>query len=296
MVQEALETWLIPVVALAAAALFASLAGMDVWPQSLGVLGVGASLLVLVLFAAFRGYVFGADPLRRNASLGFCAVWFLLLLASFYDHVFPGPPIAAGALHPGGESVDVPGPGLRAIVVDGRFVTGEGQGNRLGHYRLEASEDRGAPRVLEGDFEDSFARQRVGRRGSATVEIQHTSQRHLLRVGERARLHLVEIDKSLEPVLSVEAYRAASPWLLSLLGVVGIVAALVMEKWFDGDGTALMAVAVSFFVVDQYERWGAPHPQMKSLIGAILVGSFIGAPLAAIAWRVVPRRWIVHAR
>ncbi len=296
MAREAVETWVVPAVSVAAIAVFWALSALDVWPDSVAVVGIAGALMFLVLFSAFRDFFFSSDEKRRNVSLAFCGVWFLGLFASLFLHIFPGNPVAAGVLKLGSGSIDVPGPGLRSIVVDGKFVAAEGQGNRLGHYRLQASDPSGSPQIVEGDFEDSFAHQRVGRRGSATVEIQHTAQRHLVRVGEHTTLTATDVDKTLEPVLSVMVYPALSPWVLSLFGLVGIVATLVLEHWLEGDGTALMAVAVTFFVVDQYERWGSPHPQLKSLVGAILVGSFIGAPLAAIGWRVIPKSWTSFAR
>jgi hypothetical protein len=109
-------------------------------------------------------------------------------------------------------------------------------------------------------------------------------------------LRAAEIDKSLDPALRVAIYPASAPWVFPVFGVAGLAFALALEKWLDGDGSATMGVAVTYFTVDQYLRWASPHPQMKTLIGFVLVGGIIGAPLAAVLWRIVPRRWIVARR
>jgi len=285
----------VPTVALAVAALFWLLSAIDVWSEPVAVVGVGASLLVLALFAAFRPYLFSENPRHRHAALAFAVTWGILLFTSFYRYNFPGTPLAGGVLRAGGEAIPLPA-GLVAVVADGHFVAAQSQGNRLGHYRIEIAPASGSSFAIDGNFEDSFARQRLGRRGSTTVEIQHTSQRHVVSVPSEARLRVTDMDPSLDPALRVSVYRAANPWFVPIVGIVGMVIALVLEKWLDGDGSVTMAAAVTFFVVDQYLRWASPHPQLRSLIGAILVGGFIGAPLAALLWRLVPRRWVVQHR
>jgi hypothetical protein len=299
MVLQALESWVVPTLSITAAAVFWSLSALDSWPESVAVVGVAGSLLVLALFASLRQHLFAEDSLRRYASLGFGCAWGVLLFFTFYVDNFPGAPISGGVLRPGGEAITLPA-GAYMLVIDGRFVATQGQGNRLGHYRLESVPSDGAPTGIDGDFEDSFARQRLGRRGTTLVEVQHTSQRHFITLPTAAKVRLAEVDPSLEPEVRIAVYPTMNRrlfWLLFWgLGVAGMIAALVLEKWFDGDGSVTMATCVTFFVVDQYLRWASPHPQLRSLIGAVLVGGFIGAPLAAVVWRVVPRRWIVRRR
>ena len=302
MVRQATETWLVPVLCLIAAAIFWALAAFGIWTDVAAVLGVGTALLVLTMFASFHPYFFSSDSQRRFASIAFVAVWSVFLLSTFYLRNFPGAPLAGGALEVGGPPIALPAAGRYAVVVDGHFVAGEGQGNRLGHYRIDVVEGSETQQSISGDFEDSFAHQRLGRRGSTVVEVQHTAQRHIVRVPSGALLRAGEVDKTLEPALRVEVLPVAAPWiaiggvaidLFPIFGVAGVVFALALEKWLEGDGSATMGVAVTYCTVDQYLRWASPHPQMKTLIGFVLVGGIIGAPLAAILWRIVPRRWIV---
>jgi hypothetical protein len=295
MVTQTLQSWLIPTIALTIGFTFWLLSAADVLPEPVAVAGVAGALLVLTMFASFRHYLFGKEIRHRRASLAFVAGWTLLVFTTFYRFNYPGAPLAEGALSVGGDGVSLPA-GLLALVVDGRFISQQGQGNRLGHYRLALVPTEGAPSMIDGNFEDSFAHQRLGRRGSTVVEIQHTSQRHLVRTTTPGKVRVHDIDPSLEPQLRVSVFPAANPWLFPILGIAGMVGALALEKWMDGDGSATMAAVVTFFVVDQYVRWASSHPQLRSLVGAVLIGGILGAPLAALAWRIVPRRWFVTRR
>jgi hypothetical protein len=295
MVMEALQSWVIPTFSVATGLAFWLLSTLDLWPEPVAVVGIGGALLVLTMFASFRHYLFVDDVRHRWASLVFALCWGLLVFCTFYRFNFPGSPLVSATLHAGDDGISLP-VGMLALVVDGRFISQQSQGNRIGHYRLEVAPAEGTPSTIDGNFEDSFAHQRLGRRGSTVVEIQHTSQRHVLRTTTPGKLRVQDVDASLEPQLRLSVYPGASPWLFPILGVAGMIGALVLEKWLDGDGSATMATAVTFFVVDQYVRWASPHPQLRSLIGAVLIGGIIGAPLAALAWRVVPRRWFAPRR
>jgi hypothetical protein len=292
-VRQAAESWLIPVICIVAAAVFWALAAFEVWSDATAVLAVGTSLLVLTMFASFQQHFFSSEPRTRWICIGFAILWSAFVLTSFYAHDFPGAPVATGVLEVGGQPLALPQAGRYAVVVDGHFIATDGQGNRLGHYRLDAVSGGEIRDTISGNFEDSFARQRLGRRGSTVVEVQHTAQRHIVTVAEGTTIRAAEIDRTLDPTLRVVVYPAVAPWIFPMFGLAGLAFALALEKWLDGDGSATMGVAVSFFTVDQYLRWASPHPQMKTLIGFVLVGGIIGAPLAAILWRIVPRRWVV---
>ena len=295
MVMEALQSWVIPTLSVATGLTFWVLTTADVWPEPVAVVGIAGALLVLTMFASFRHYLFVDDARRRWASLAFALPWSLLVFFTFYRFNFPGSPLISATLRAGDDGISLPA-GMLALVVDGRFVSQQAQGNRIGRYRLEVAPTEGAPSTIDGNFEDSFAHQRLGRRGSTVVEIQHTSQRHSVRTTTPGKLRVQDVDTSLEPQLRVSVYPGTIPWLFPVLGVAGIIGALALEKWMDGDGSATMATAVTFFVIDQYVRWASPHPQLRSLIGAVLIGGIIGAPLAALAWRIVPRRWFAPRR
>ena len=55
---------------------------------------------------------------------------------------------------------------------------------------------------------------------------------------------------------------AMNPWLFPVLGVAGMIGALALEKWMDGDGSATMATAVTFFVDRPIPALGIAAPSI----------------------------------
>jgi len=294
MVAEALQTWVVPTLAACSAAGSWMLSSIGFWPEPVAAVGIAGSLLVLTLFAALRRYLFAAaTSAERRISLACAIVWGVFLFTTFYRSNFPGTPVASGELRREGDALAIPQGGLYAVIVDGRFTGAEGRATRLGHYRVEATAAGVEPLHIDGAFEDRFGYQRLGRRGTAPVEYQRISQRHVARLSAGSSLRLTDLDPTLEPWLRVSVYPTFPTWIFTVLGAAGVLAALVLEKRADdGDGSATLATSATFCVVDQYLRWSAPHSQLKSLVGAILIGGFLGAPIGALAWRIMPRRWV----
>ena len=181
------------------------------------------------------------------------------------------------------------------MIVDGRFKASTAQGSRTGQYRLEIVPTQGEKQLIDGKFQDTWAHQRLGRRGSTVVEIQHTSVFHRIQLPNAipATLRLGEIDPALEPDIHVTVVPDTNSWLFPVVGLAGFLVVLAMEKRLKGDGGITMMVSVTFFMVDSYLRWGSPHPQIRDLVGAILIGGILGAPIAALLWRIAPRRWFL---
>lgn len=293
MVAAALRTWVVPAVTGIVAAALWLLGTAEVVSAPLAVSGVATSLLLLVSFTAFRDHFLSEAPAERWTSLGFSIVWLAVLLATVYAHDFPGPPLQRGTLRAAGAALSLPPARHYSIVAEGHFKTAESRSNRFAEYRLEVTPQDGEARRLIGRFEVTSTRQRLGRRGSTTVQVERTSFVHRVDLpGDRpASLRLVDVDGSLEPEVAVEVYRGASRWWLPAAGLAGILFALVWEKRQKGTGTVLLVTSVTFFVAFAYVTWGSPHPELRSLVGAVLVGGIIGTPLAMILWRVVPARW-----
>lgn len=296
MVTDAIKTWVVPALAGCTAAGFwlFSLAGLVSDPAA--VAGVSFALFVLVMFTSLRHFFFSEEPVARRFSVIFAVFWLLVLMANVYWRIFPGSPLSTGVLRSGSAALSIPPRSGFRLIVDGRFKPSTAQGTRAGQYRLELATGDGEKRFIEGKFQDSWARQRLGRRGSTLVEIQHTSVMHRirLRTATSATLKIAEVDPSLEPDLAISVVPDSHPWVFPVVGAFGILVTLAMEKRLKGDGGAVMMASVTCLVVDAFLRWAAPHPGIRDLVGAILVGGILGAPLAAILWRFVPRRWFAH--
>src|SRR2546423_2854342 len=84
MVKDALESWVVPTLALAIAGLFWLLSAIDVWSEAVAVVGVAAALLVLALFAALRPHLFAQDARHRRAAVGFAPALGVLLVPRFF--------------------------------------------------------------------------------------------------------------------------------------------------------------------------------------------------------------------
>lgn len=295
MVVDALKGWVVPVgsgLGAGAAWLLWMFGAIDESPAAVGVV---AGLLVLVLFASFKTYFFAASRAERFSAIALALAWGGIVFLTFYGHDFPGTPLQSGLLRPNADALFLPAERRYTIVVDGHFTAGERQGTRVGPYALELVPTAGAARTLTGSFKDHWTQQRLGRRGSAPVEVQRTSARHDVDLGAPAptSLRLVEIDSALRPELEVLVYVGTNPWIFPALGVLGLLGTLALEKVWDGDGSGMMAVGATACVLYFYVGT-PPHQPIRSLVGAILLGGIVGAPLAVVLWRLVPRRWIAR--
>jgi hypothetical protein len=298
MAVEALKTWVVPVAAVAVAAAFGLASALGAVDEAMAVYAIAAAVFAWSMFASYRRFFFSEDATTRNVSIAFTAAWTLFACAKLWMQVFPGAPLGSGSLAIANDEITLPEGSRYSIVVDGHFKASQGQGNRVAGYHLEVDSADGAKTSLDGNFRDVWARQRLGRRGSTNVEIQRTSVRHQIQSpgAPPVRLKLVSLDAAVEPPLAVHVYPGSIRWLVPVAATLAIAFALALEKWLGGDGAGLMAVAVSGAVLDQYLRWGSPHVQLRDLIGAVLVGGVIGAPLAALLWRFVPARWFAFGR
>jgi hypothetical protein len=293
MLVEALGSWVPPTVAGVAAVLLTIGGLAGVIDEGVAVTWIGCALLFLVLFSPFRRYFFSREPWERYPAIAFASLWLVGLATVLHRHDLPGAPMRSGVLHPG-EGLSLPAGRRYAILVDGHFKRNEARGNREARYHLALASQGMPPVPLDGAFEDTWARQRLGRRGSTEVEVQHTAVLHRVELPDArtSTLRLESLDDSLEPSLNVAVYPGFPWWLLPAAGLAGLTALLAWEKWRDGDGSAAMAAAVTYFGVYATLNWVAPHPTFRSLIGAMLMGGIIGLPLSALAWWVVPRRWL----
>jgi hypothetical protein len=294
MVIDAMKTWVVPTVAGVVAAILAVGAVGGFLPAEPAIVGIAIALIAWSLFASLKDLALSVASGTQMLVVAFGAIWLIALSAFLVRHVYRGQPLRQDVLNGEGSTMSLPAASRYALIVDGHFKPSDSQGTRVAGYRLEVASEGEQPRSLEGHFKDTFARQRLGRRGSTTVEVQRTSMLHQIDGSPGpASLRLAQLDGMLMPEVTVTAYRGSIPWLLPLLGVLGITAAAALDKRFGGDGSVLMAACITFFAVHALVHWGSPRPQLRDLVGAILVGGILGAPLAALGWRFLPARWFV---
>jgi hypothetical protein len=292
-VAEAFRSWVIPAVSIAVAGAVVVLSAAGLVSGAVAVSGATGALLVLVIFSTLRPYLFSEERRSRSTAAAFAAFWGVAVFLAVWTHDFPGRPLAGGRLRATEGEIHLPPASRYAIVVDGQFRPAEGVQDRTGAYRLELVSATGENVAIQGLFRDRWMRQRLGRRGSAPVEVRRTSQRHSVSLPREAeaRLRLASIDASLEPELSVEVYRDLPAWWFPLVGIAGVAFSLAWEKACGGDGTVAMAFLFTYAAAFAYLRWGSPHPDLRSFVGAVLSGGVMGVPASMVLWRLVPARW-----
>lgn len=290
--QEALLAWGIPIVLIAAIVCFALLGAFEQVAHTTGVLALGCLLLLLVGFLLFKPILTGAVEARHKPlTWGLALVWIALTCAQLYFAIFVGQEVTTGAIATDGASIDLPlgarGTGYD-LVIEGNFANAAGEGGREGGYTLLLEKDGQKIQEFTGNFSETLARQRLGRRGSTTTRHLHNHSQHpLLSQGEGTyHLTVIRVDPQLTPSLQVSLYRDTYPektfWLLSLLLLVGV---YIAEIWnITTEPPLVMVTAAAIVFVLTFRNLGVPPHSYQDIIGAFMVAA-IGGPFVG---------WVFH--
>jgi hypothetical protein len=276
--------WGFPVILIGAIICFALLGAFEQIAQATGVLALGGLLLLLVCFLLFKPLLTSAIETKlKSFAWGLAFAWFAITFVQFYFSIFVGQEITSGAIskeNSGMElSLGVQGT-VYDLVIEGNFLTAPGQGGREGGYTLFLEKDGQRLQELTGNFSDTLARQRLGRRGSTTTHRLHNHSLHpLVSPGEGIyRLTVARIDPQLTPTLQASLYRDTYPqktfWLLNILLLIG---AYIGETWqttLEIPLVLVTAVALSFVIT--FRHIGVPPHSYQDIIGAFLVAALAG--------------------
>jgi len=229
--QDALLEWGIPVILMSAIVGFALLGAFAQIAQTTGVLALGGLLLLLICFLLFKPILISVMTTKlKFCTWGLALSWLVLTCGQFYSSVFVGQEITNGAITTEGGSLELSLGSQGTVydlVVEGNFSTAAGEGGREGGYTLRLEQDGQKSQELTGNFSETLARQRLGRRGSTTTRRLHNHSLHtLVSPGEgNYRLTVTRIDPRLDPTLHVSLYRDTYPqktfWLLNILLLIG---------------------------------------------------------------------------
>jgi hypothetical protein len=307
---DSLRNWLVPAVAVATIVAFAALSTAGLVASALGLTGVTLGALVLLLYIGERPLLVAEHPSRERAlGAAVAAVWLAACYAPFHARLFPGKPLvdaekitAAG----GGLPLRIPAAGHAAIdlILEGKLTPGPGGGTALPvHFRLTLEGAAGAPRILEGHFEDSLRTRRLGRRGSAVVHQLHTADVRVLGNpggGDLTVTHLLLEPESAQPIyLSAFAHPLPGPIVLGLT-VVALLAAVVafdrLGPVAETDGALTLSTAAVVGTAIIFWTSNAVHPDLQTLIGSAIFGGPLGFAAGALLWWMAKRLIVRPAR
>jgi len=259
-----------------------------------GILALGISLLLLVVFFPLKAALSGGVEARlKMLVVGFGLALIVVTCAQLYFAIFVGESIASGAVAADGEAIKISLEQLGTayeLVVEGSFATAAGQVGREAGYALALEKDGQKIQEFTGVFSERWGRQRLGRRGSTTTHQIHNHVLHMFTSpGEGAyQLAATRVDPQLSSALSVFLYRDTYPektfWLLSALLLV---CAYVVEVLFLAKEIPFVLVtAAALAFVLTFRNLGVPPHNYQDLVGAVMVAALVG-PLGGWIFRVV---------
>lgn len=285
MVLDSVRGWTIPLVAILGVVLLWVLGAVGVieMPRALEI--AAAALLVLALHTGANDFIHErTSPATATTLLAFSALLAFVALGPLYEFLVPGAPLATVELHAGDAEAVLPLGGIAGayrLVLDGHLTPSGGQVTRTIPYKLRVSADGGEPQSFEGEFSERWGRQRLGRRGSATVHVVRGSTQFQIDDSSGGDLH-VALESLGEGGSSVTAqvYRLAfSTWLFVGLGVALTAAAALIDSWRETGATELMLTTTTLcvlFAVASIRRFASPHPEFGDFFFHGGVGAIVG--------------------
>ncbi len=302
LLEEALATWLLPVIGAVLLAVGMLLDALDLIADPSAALLAVLGLLVLGASAAL-GALPGDTHAPRISSAALIAAavgWVAIFATPFALRIFPGAPIATATLDPQhpGESFAL-GSGRFDLVLDARLPTAMDRQDRQLHYALTLTDGAGASLRLDGELGDRWQNRRLGRRGTAPVHVEHLSASHRIDdpAGGSLRIDQVTLSGVPHATLSGAFYRHRVPrgaWLL-LGGILLGIGALAFDLWANPERaptTALVTTAATGAML-MFCSSAVGHPGLRQVFGSTIVGSIGGVPTAGLAaWLARRSSWI----
>lgn len=290
--RDALFSWGIPLLLVGAMGIIAFLGGFDEIAQSTGIVALGWISLLILLFFLLQSALATGDTRLRTWAFAFGLAWIAITWTQVYFTVFVGQQVFTGAVGMDGTtalSLEAPGT-VYDLVVEGNFITTPGGVGREAGYGLSLEQDGQPIQSFTGVLSEHWGRQRLGRRGSASVRQLHNHGLHRFQSpGEGTyQLKATRIDGQLTPTLTVTLYRDTYPqktfWVLNLLLLVG---AYLLEVLYLGkDAGFVLATAGALAFVLIFPHLGVPPHTYQNLIGAVMIAALAG-PLGGWLFRTL---------
>ena len=300
---DAVRPWLIPGLAAAAIVVSAALASAGLVSTPVGLAIAIAGALVLLLYIGMRPLVAAEKPPRGRAlgaALGI--VWLFACYVPFHVRLFPGVPLVDDVqVTAGGQGLPlrIPAAGHAAIdlLLEGHLAPNPSGGAALPvHYVLTLEDGAGTRQLIDGDFKDTLATRRLGRRGTAVVHQAHTGDVRVLPNPTRQDLRVtaVTLDPPSAQPVTLTAYAHPLPGSIVLgLVVAALVAAVVAFDRLgpapETDGALTLATAAILGTAAIFWTSNVVHPDFSSVIGSAIFGGPLGFAAGALLWWVAKR-------
>jgi hypothetical protein len=302
-VEDALRTWVVPVIASAVIVTCAALSAAELASTTVLVaIGIVASLVLLLYIGERPLLAPGTASRDRAIGAGVALVWLVMCYVPFHLRLFPGTPLL--------DAVELSGPGHGlplTIPAAGRSRLDLLLEGKLGHastgaalpvnYRLTIEDGEHQTQVIAGRFDETLRTQRLGRRGSTIVHQAHVAEaKGLLNpVKQDMTIKELTLDPADSPPITVTAY--ADPLPPRIVLALGALALLATALFFDRrgpgietDGALTIATAAVIGTTVVFWTSNTVHPDFHTLIGAaIFGGGLIGFAPGALLWWVAKR-------
>src|SRR5262249_28112873 len=149
--------------------------------------------------------------------------------------------------------------------------------------------DGAPPQSFDGEFKESWVRQRQGRRDAVEVLSERNAREVVLEnPGESdLRVTALSVSGQASSVLTLSLYRHGllPPWVQLAIGIALLLGAVAFDRATGASETAAsMAVATGTAVTGAFAfpSIGSPHPTFRELAGAAIVGGLLGGPIGGL--------------
>jgi hypothetical protein len=224
----------------------------------------------------------------------FAVVWLIGLGWPLHATITPPTPLFVGEVHKGAAptAVSLNGePGQYRVVVNGHLPMTADRASHGGTYHLRVKDDGSLDSVVQGDFTETWRRQRIGRRGGLPVRVVHSVAQHRISSdsGHDLNIALVDLSGDAGNSVGVEVFKqAVSTGLLAGIGVVVTAGAIAIDAWrtdVSHEGLMTIETLAALGGVAAFRAFGAAHPGFGDLVINGLLGALPGAAAGAALWR-----------
>lgn len=270
--------------------------------------GLAVTVLATLVLLADRGLqrAVGARRPGMGTIVAIAVVWIGVCYLPFHALLFPGASLHSPVTLRANDatlpvSLTARDHGAVDILLEGELPPNPAGGTAIPvQYTIVLEDAAQARQVLSGRFDESLRTQRLGRRGTTTVVQPHHAARWTVSNGPRGDLTITSV--SLEPAegasvtVAAFAHHLPSAPILAVLalGVLGAAVAVDATLVPASEGTFALVTGAALGAAAALWTSNTVHPNVSSLIGAMIFGGPLGLGLGALAWAIA-RRTLVHA-